>query len=68
MQFCKLRFRMDPELEDLLKRLDAFMEARGGAHERQLFSDYESRLHELATARSLKVETLDFAVRKKYWS
>ena len=58
---------MDPELESLLKSFDAFMEARGGSEEEELLGRYQSRLEELATARRLKVETLDQAVRRKYW-
>jgi hypothetical protein len=57
---------MDPELEALLKSYDAFMEARGGSNEGQLFALYQSRLDDVAAARRLGRETLDAAVRTKY--
>ncbi len=59
---------MDPELEALLKSFDAFMEARGGSREQELFSLYKSRLDDLATARHINTATLESAVRKKYAS
>jgi hypothetical protein len=58
---------MDAELEALLKDFDAFMEARGGSEEEQLFGIYQSGLESLAITRRLNVETLDLAVRRKYW-
>ncbi|PWU13769.1 MAG: hypothetical protein C5B50_18660 [Verrucomicrobia bacterium] len=58
---------MDAELEALLKSFDAFLEARGGSDEHRLFSIYESRLDQIASARHIGKDTLDLAVRSKYW-
>ena len=57
---------MDPELEALLKSYDAFLEARGGADEQQLFALYESRLEDAAQRGRINKESLDRAVRRKY--
>jgi hypothetical protein len=66
MPSFKQPIAMDPELEGLLKSYDAFMGARGGSDEQQLFALYESRIQDVATARRLKREVLDQAVKRKY--
>ncbi len=57
-------FPMDPELEGLLSS-DAFMEARGGSAEQDLFALYESRIEAAAVARRGHKDALDQAVKKK---
>jgi hypothetical protein len=56
---------MKPELEQLLKLLDAYLEG-DPAQADDRFNLYEAKLQEHSAAVGISTATLDAAVRKKY--
>jgi hypothetical protein len=56
---------MKPELEALLKLLDAYFEA-DPAEADAAYERYQIKLQESSNATRIATETLDLAVRKKY--
>ncbi|HYV28978.1 MAG TPA: hypothetical protein VFA77_15690 [Candidatus Eisenbacteria bacterium] len=57
---------MNAELEALLKAYDAFLQARGGSEEAQLFEIYESKLEDTCLHTNASKERLHLAVKSKY--
>jgi len=60
---------MKPELEELLKLLDEYLEGNPSESE-ALYEKYEAKLQEYSATSGTSVSTLDVAVRRKYprWS
>jgi hypothetical protein len=56
---------MKPELETLLKLLDAYLEG-DPADADALFERYDAKLHGYSATSGIPTATLDAAVRKKY--
>lgn len=57
---------MNPELEDLLKAWDAYLQAGRGEEAEELLSDYEIRLEGVCARTKLQKELLDRAVQRAY--
>ena len=56
---------MKPELEALLKLLDAYLHGDPAEADR-LYEAYEAKLHEYGAASGISTAVLDSVVRKKY--
>ena len=56
---------MKPELEALLKLLEAYLEG-DAADAEALYDRYEARLQEYSVASGISTASLDAAIRKKY--